>query len=75
MVGVASEMFGSAVRTGFCYWATDPMDNPHYIATLLQTAKMNNVDPCAWLSLTPQRIANGWPSGEIDALMPWNHAA
>ncbi|AHY48585.1 Y4qI [Bradyrhizobium japonicum SEMIA 5079] len=45
------------------------------IATLLQTAKMNNVDPCAWLSLTPQRIANGWPSGEIDALMPWNHAA
>ncbi|RXH28921.1 hypothetical protein XH99_13995 [Bradyrhizobium nanningense] len=30
VVGVASEMFGSAVCTGFCYWATDPMDNPHY---------------------------------------------
>ncbi|MGX5806014.1 radical SAM family RiPP maturation amino acid epimerase [Bradyrhizobium sp. Arg314] len=30
VVGVASEMFGSAARTGFCYWATDPMDNPHY---------------------------------------------
>ncbi|WP_286295032.1 radical SAM family RiPP maturation amino acid epimerase [Aminobacter sp. SS-2016] len=26
----ASEMFGSAVRTGFCYWATDPIDNPEY---------------------------------------------
>ncbi|WP_439371730.1 IS66 family transposase [Bradyrhizobium sp. DASA03120] len=47
-------------------WAT--------IATLLQTAKMNNVDPFAWLALTLQRIANGWPSGEIDALMPWNDA-
>ncbi|MBP2236447.1 radical SAM family RiPP maturation amino acid epimerase [Sinorhizobium kostiense] len=30
VVGVASEMFGSAARTGFCYWATEPMDNPHY---------------------------------------------
>lgn len=48
-------------------WAT--------IATLLQTAKMNNVDPFAWFALTLQRIANGWPSSEIDALMPWNHAA
>ncbi len=41
-------------------WAT--------IATLLQTAKMNNVDPLAWLTQTPERIANGWPSSEIDAL-------
>ncbi|GLS37814.1 hypothetical protein GCM10010869_34080 [Mesorhizobium tianshanense] len=30
VVGVASEMFGSAARTGFCYWATDPIDNPDY---------------------------------------------
>ena len=48
-------------------WAT--------IATLLQTAKMNNVDPLAWLSQTLERIANGWPSSEIDALMPWHYAA
>ncbi|PJG49941.1 hypothetical protein CVM73_39140, partial [Bradyrhizobium forestalis] len=33
-----------------------------------------NVDPFAWLALTLQRIANGWPNSEIDALMPWNHA-
>ena len=45
------------------------------IATLLQTAKMNNVDPQAWLAQTLQRLANGWPSAEIDALMPWNYAA
>ncbi|WP_438270387.1 aldehyde dehydrogenase family protein [Rhizobium mongolense] len=27
-------------------------------ATLLQTAKMNNVDPLAWLTQTLERIAN-----------------
>jgi len=48
-------------------WAT--------IATLLQTAKMNHVDPIAWLAQTLERIANRWPSSHIDALMPWNHAA
>lgn len=45
-------------------WAT--------IATLLQTAKMNNIDPLAWLTLTLTRIANRWPSHQTDALMPWN---
>lgn len=30
VVGVASALFGSAARTGFCYWATDPCDNPDY---------------------------------------------
>lgn len=30
VVGVASEVFGPAARTGFCYWATEPMDNPQY---------------------------------------------
>ncbi len=47
-------------------WAT--------IATLLQTAKMNDIDPLAWLSQTLERIANGWPNSEIDALLPWNYA-
>jgi transposase len=35
-------------------WAT--------IATLLQTAKMNDADPQAWLAVTLQRIAEGWPT-------------
>ncbi|WP_272951037.1 hypothetical protein [Sinorhizobium fredii] len=26
------------------------------------------------LSQTRERIANGWRSSEIDALMPWNYA-
>ena len=42
------------------------------IATLPQTAKMNDVDPHAWLTQTLERIAQGWPISQIDALMPWH---
>ncbi len=35
-------------------------------------AKMNDVDPHAWLTQTIERIAQGWPISQIDALMPWN---
>jgi putative tryptophan/tyrosine transport system substrate-binding protein len=44
-------------------------------ATLLQTAKMNDVDPHAWLTQTLERIAQGWPISQIDQLMPWNFKA
>jgi hypothetical protein len=54
-------------ETEMTTWAT--------IATLLQTCKMNAVDPTAWLTQTLERIANQWPSAEIDALMPWNYRA
>lgn len=45
-------------------WAT--------LATLLQTCRMNSVDPLNWLSQTLTRIAQGWPIADIEALMPWN---
>jgi transposase len=48
-------------------WAT--------IATLLQTAKMNNVDPFAWLAQTLQRISAGWPNRQLDHLLPFNRHA
>jgi hypothetical protein len=48
-------------------WAT--------IATLLQTSKMNDIDPVAWMTLTLERIANQWPSAKLDALMPSNYSA
>lgn len=40
-----------------------------------KTAKMNKVDPRARFTQTLERLANGWSSGEIDALMRWNYAA
>ncbi len=41
-------------------------------STLIQTAKMNEADPLAWLTQMLERIAAGWPASDIDALMPWN---
>lgn len=52
---------------GGATWAT--------IATLLQTAKMNDVDPFAWLAHTLQRIAAGWPNRDLDQLLPLKHNA
>jgi transposase len=48
-------------------WAT--------IATLLMTARLNNVDPFAWLTQTLERLAAGWPDSRIDELMPWAYQA
>ena len=44
------------------------------MATLIQTAKLNDVDPQAWLSDVLARIANH-PLNELDALLPWTWAA
>lgn len=44
------------------------------IASLIETAKLNRVDPQAWLADTLSRLAAGHPATALDALMPWHHA-
>jgi hypothetical protein len=39
--------------------------------TLIQTAKLNNVDPYAWLADVLARIADH-PMNDLAALLPWN---
>jgi len=39
---------------------------------LLATARLNDVDPNAWLAQTLERIAAGWSNKGIDALLPQN---
>ena len=39
--------------------------------TLIGTAKLNNVDPQAWLADILDRIA-GTPQSQLDELLPWN---
>ena len=39
--------------------------------SLIVTAKMNEVDPQAWLADVLDRIA-GYPAHRIDELLPWN---
>ncbi len=41
--------------------------------TLIQTAKLNGVDPMAWLTDVLQRIVSGCTkSHELATLLPWN---
>ena len=42
------------------------------IASLIQTAKLNGVEPYAYLTATLEKIAAGHPKSRIDELMPWN---
>ena len=42
------------------------------ITSLIQTAKLNGVEPYAWLKATLEAIAAGHPTSRIDDLLPWN---
>ena len=41
------------------------------IASLVETAKMNGVNPHAYLKVTLEASAAGHPASDVDALMPW----
>jgi hypothetical protein len=45
------------------YWAIH--------ASLIETCKMNDVDPQAWLADVLDKIANRHPMSKIDELLPW----
>jgi hypothetical protein len=43
------------------------------IATLIQTAKLNNIDPLAWLTDVLERIVSGQTKrNQLHTLLPWN---
>lgn len=42
------------------------------IASLIETAKINGVEPFAYLKSTLEAIAAGHPENRIDDLLPWN---
>ena len=42
------------------------------IASLIETCKLNGVEPYAYLKATLEAIAKGHPAARIDELMPWN---
>ena len=41
------------------------------LASLIETCKLNGVDPQAYLTAVLTRLVNLWPSVRIDELMPW----
>lgn len=42
------------------------------IASLIETCKLNNIDPQSYLAKVLTHLVNGWPNSKIDELMPWN---
>jgi hypothetical protein len=42
------------------------------VASLLTTAKLNNVEPFAYLKDVLERMSNGHPMSRLDELLPWN---
>ena len=42
------------------------------VGSLIETCKMNGVEPFAWLKSTLEKIAAGHPQSKIDELLPWN---
>jgi transposase len=44
------------------------------IASLVETAKLNAVDPQAYLADVLTRLVNRHPASQIDQLMPWAYA-
>jgi transposase len=42
------------------------------IASLIETAKLNRIDPFAYLKDVLERMANGHPMSRLDDLLPWN---
>lgn len=43
------------------------------LASLIETCRLNSVDPHAWLAATLQAIVNGHKQSKIDELMPWKY--
>lgn len=50
-------------------------ENWAVIASLIETCKMNAVDPYAWLTTTLTAIVKGHKQSQIQDLLPWNYAA
>ena len=42
------------------------------IASLVETCKINGIEPFAYLKATLTTIANGHPQSRLDELLPWN---
>ncbi|MBK0024470.1 transposase domain-containing protein, partial [Ochrobactrum sp. S46] len=44
------------------------------IASLIETCKLNSVDPQKWLTSTLTAIVNGHKQSQIGQLLPWNYS-
>jgi len=62
-LGRKNHLFAGSDR-GAQRWAT--------ICSLVETAKLNKVEPYAYLSDVLQRMVDDHPANRLDELLPWN---
>ena len=55
-------LFAGSDEGGANWWAI--------VASLIETWKLNGVNPQAWLADTLTKLVSGWPASKIDDLMP-----
>jgi transposase len=71
----AAERYMRPVAAGRRNWTFAGSDEGGHraaaIYTLVETAKLNDVDPLAWLTDTLARLQD-YPAKRIDELLPWN---
>ena len=67
-------MRGIAVtRKNFLFLGSDAGgERAAILYTVLESAKLNGLDPQAWLSEVIDRLANGHPINRLSELLPWN---
>jgi hypothetical protein len=53
----------------------DGAENWAILASLIETAKLSDIDPQAWLADILTRLVNLWPNNRLDELLPWTWAA
>src|SRR5271167_76093 len=46
-------------------------ENWALLASLIETCKLNRVNPQAWLTDVLTKLVNNWPNSRLDELMPW----
>ena len=53
----------------------DGAENWAILASLIETCKLNGIDPQAYLADVLFRLVNLWPNNRLDELLPWTWAA
>ena len=53
----------------------DGAENWAIVASLIETCKLNGIDPYTYLADILFRLVNLWPNARLDDLLPWNWTA
>ncbi len=61
----------AAIHNHACWKASDLTNTDRDQATLIETAKLNSIEPHAWLADILTRLANLWPNNRLDELLNW----